>query len=94
MRNRLKSLHQKIDVILEKIIHEHKENRANGKKGNSEFGGEDLIDVLLRVMENGELQFPITNDSVKAVVLVSLVLSHQNNHSFIVSHKLKRMKNE
>ncbi|XP_004245943.1 premnaspirodiene oxygenase-like [Solanum lycopersicum] len=69
MRNRLKSLHQKIDVILEKIIHEHKENRANGKKGNSEFGGEDLIDVLLRVMENGELQFPITNDSVKAVVL-------------------------
>ncbi|KAK4728258.1 hypothetical protein R3W88_021246 [Solanum pinnatisectum] len=69
MRNRLKSLHQKIDVILEKIIHEHKENRANGKEGNSEFGGEDLIDVLLRIMENGELQFPITNDSVKAIVL-------------------------
>uniref|UniRef100_M1AJF3 Cytochrome P450 n=1 Tax=Solanum tuberosum TaxID=4113 RepID=M1AJF3_SOLTU len=69
LSEKLKSLHQKIDVILEKIIHEHKENRANGKEGNSEFGGEDLIDVLLRVMENGELQFPITNDSVKAIVL-------------------------
>uniref|UniRef100_M1AJF5 Cytochrome P450 n=1 Tax=Solanum tuberosum TaxID=4113 RepID=M1AJF5_SOLTU len=69
MRSRLKSMHKKFDVILEKIIHEHKENRANGKEGNSEFGGEDLIDVLLRVMENGELRFPITNDSVKAIVL-------------------------
>ncbi|TMW82674.1 hypothetical protein EJD97_005417 [Solanum chilense] len=66
MRSRLKRMHKKFDVILEKIIHEHKENRANGEEGNSEFGGEDLIDVLLRVMEkNGELRFPITNDSVK-----------------------------
>lgn len=28
-----------------------------------------MIDVLLRVMENGELQFPITNDNIKAVIL-------------------------
>ncbi|XP_059277645.1 premnaspirodiene oxygenase-like [Lycium ferocissimum] len=40
MRNRLMSMHQKIDVILENIINEHKDNQANGKKGNGEFGGE------------------------------------------------------
>ncbi|CAN4076337.1 unnamed protein product [Withania somnifera] len=69
VRSKLMSMHEKIDVILEKIINEHKENRANAEKGNGEFGGEDLIDVLLRVMENGELRFPITNDNIKAVIL-------------------------
>ncbi|XP_070011635.1 5-epiaristolochene 1,3-dihydroxylase-like [Nicotiana sylvestris] len=69
MRNRLMNMHQKIDVILEKIIDEHKANLANGKKGNSEFGGEDLIDVLLRVMESDDLHFPMTNDNLKAVIL-------------------------
>ncbi|XP_055821043.1 premnaspirodiene oxygenase-like [Solanum dulcamara] len=70
MRSRLMSMHKKIDVILEKIINEHKEGQqANGKEGNGEFGGDDLIDVLLRVMENGELRFPITNDNIKAVIL-------------------------
>ncbi|WMV43309.1 hypothetical protein MTR67_036694 [Solanum verrucosum] len=63
-RSRLMSMHKKIDVVLEKIIHEHKE-----EKGRGEFGGEDLIDVLLRVMENGELRFPITNNNIKAVIL-------------------------
>ncbi|XP_059275568.1 premnaspirodiene oxygenase-like [Lycium ferocissimum] len=69
MRNRLMSMHQKIDVILENIINEHKDNQANGKKGNGEFGGEDLIDVLLRVMENLKHQYPMTNDNIKAVIL-------------------------
>ncbi|MCD7461669.1 hypothetical protein HAX54_046793 [Datura stramonium] len=68
-RKRLLNMHHKLDVILENIINDHKQNKANGKKGNSEFGGEDLIDVLLRVMENDELQFPMTNDNIKAVIL-------------------------
>ncbi|MCD7461668.1 hypothetical protein HAX54_046792 [Datura stramonium] len=68
-RKRLLNMHHKLDVILENIINDHKQNKENGKKGNSEFGGEDLIDVSLRVMENDELQFPMTNDNIKAVIL-------------------------
>ncbi|KAM3397262.1 premnaspirodiene oxygenase [Capsicum galapagoense] len=68
-RKRLMNMHHKLDVILENIINDHKENKAHGKKGNSEFGGEDLVDVLLRVMENNELPFPMTNDNIKAVIL-------------------------
>ncbi|XP_006352953.1 premnaspirodiene oxygenase-like [Solanum tuberosum] len=68
-RNRLMNMHYKLDVILENIINDHKQSKANGGKGNNEFEGENLIDVLLRVMENDELQFPMTNDNIKAVIL-------------------------
>lgn len=40
-------------------------------KVNNEFGGEDMIDALLRTKENSELQFPDENDRIKAVILVS-----------------------
>ena len=58
---------------MEEILNEHIENKAAGKKGNGEFGDEDLVDVFLRVKENGKLQFPITNDHIKAVIFVSLL---------------------
>ncbi|MCD7461667.1 hypothetical protein HAX54_046791 [Datura stramonium] len=69
MKNKSMNIHHKLDMIFENIINGHKQNQAYGKRGNGEFGGEDLIDVLLRVMENDELQFPITNDNIKAVIL-------------------------
>ncbi|XP_049362537.1 premnaspirodiene oxygenase-like [Solanum verrucosum] len=68
-RNRLMNMHHKLDVIMENIIDDYKQNKANGVKGNNEFEGEDLIDVLLRVMENDELRFPVTTDNIKAVIL-------------------------
>lgn len=73
LKSKILKVHKEADVILENIINEHQENRANGMKGNSEFGGEDLVDVLLRVMESGELGTAITNNNIKAVILVSLV---------------------
>ncbi|KAG5611356.1 hypothetical protein H5410_022637 [Solanum commersonii] len=32
-------------------------------------GGEDLVDVLLRLMNDKSLQFPINNDNIKAVII-------------------------
>ncbi|GFP86330.1 premnaspirodiene oxygenase [Phtheirospermum japonicum] len=60
-------------------LDEHKENLSRmakesedlERRGNGEFGNEDLIDVLLRIKESGELEFPIGNDNIKAVILVS-----------------------
>ncbi|KAK6129758.1 hypothetical protein DH2020_036495 [Rehmannia glutinosa] len=73
---RLVMMRRKLDVILDDIINEHKENLANmskengdiAKMGNGEFGNEDLVDVFLRVEESGELEFPIGNDNIKAVL--------------------------
>jgi len=76
VRSRLVNAHQKVDEIMEDILNKHIENKSAGNKGNGEFGGEDLVDVFLRIKENAELQFPITNDHIKAVVFVSFLPSH------------------
>ncbi|KAK6129776.1 hypothetical protein DH2020_036483 [Rehmannia glutinosa] len=75
---RLLMKRRKLDAILDDIINEHKENLAKmareigdfgqTRRGNGEFGNEDLVDVLLRIKENGELEFPIGNDNIKGVL--------------------------
>ncbi|XP_022875579.1 premnaspirodiene oxygenase-like [Olea europaea var. sylvestris] len=59
----------KLDMILDTIIDEHGKNLVATNEANGELGCEDLVDVLLRLKESGELKFPITNDNIKAVIL-------------------------
>ncbi|KAH7837202.1 hypothetical protein Vadar_010949 [Vaccinium darrowii] len=68
MRSKLVRLHHKMDQILENIISEHEENLGRSEGGNGEAGEEDLLDVLLRLKHRGGLQFPMTNDNIKAVI--------------------------
>lgn len=71
--NKVKMLkvRRKLDVILDNIIDEHKKNLALTRKGYGELGTEDLVDVLLRFKESGEVELPITDDSIKSVIFVS-----------------------
>lgn len=48
--SKLKKMHQKLEQILDNIINEHIENL-----GASSVAEKDLIDVLLRLKENGGL---------------------------------------
>ncbi|GFP96420.1 cytochrome p450 71d13 [Phtheirospermum japonicum] len=59
---KLLSMRRKLDKILDVFLEEHR------LKQSGEFGGEDIIDVLLRMQKNEELEFPITNDNIKAVI--------------------------
>ncbi|KAL3366140.1 hypothetical protein AABB24_011010 [Solanum stoloniferum] len=68
VKSKLLKMHKKVDEALENIVNEHIKNRALGYKGNGDIVGEDLVDVLLRIKENGELQFPITSDHIKAII--------------------------
>ncbi|PIA58211.1 hypothetical protein AQUCO_00500267v1 [Aquilegia coerulea] len=66
IKSKMEMIHQKVDKIVDNIIREHKENRIGTETIEGEVE-EDLVDVLLRIQEGGELEFPITMDNVKAV---------------------------
>ncbi|THF95362.1 hypothetical protein TEA_023957 [Camellia sinensis var. sinensis] len=67
MRRKLEKLHNRVDQILENIVNEHRERKMERESGRGE--AEDLVDVLLRVQKGGELEFPLTDDNIKAVIL-------------------------
>ncbi|XVF77105.1 hypothetical protein PTKIN_Ptkin14bG0013600 [Pterospermum kingtungense] len=64
---KLERLHRKVDKILESIISEHKASREIPSSSDGE--PDDLVDVLLSLQENGDLEFPLTTDNIKAVIL-------------------------
>ncbi|KAL2472432.1 Cytochrome [Abeliophyllum distichum] len=65
---KLLKMRRELDVILDSIIDEHRNNLTPTNKANGELGCEDLVDVLLRLKESSDLDFPITNDNIKAVI--------------------------
>ncbi|XP_008794219.3 premnaspirodiene oxygenase-like [Phoenix dactylifera] len=60
---KMKMYHEKVDRILDDIIRDHLERKK------ASLVEEDLLDVLLRVHEEGGLPFALTMDAVKAVTL-------------------------
>ncbi|XP_077216081.1 desmethyl-deoxy-podophyllotoxin synthase-like [Tasmannia lanceolata] len=65
---RLERLHRKFDAVLNDIIKQHKESKMRKTK-QDDHEAEDLVDVLLRLQEDGELEFSLEMDSIKAVIL-------------------------
>lgn len=67
MKPKLEELHRKFDNIIENIIKE-----AVTKKGNDGETIESFLSVLLRIKDHDEaLEYPLTIDNIKAVILVS-----------------------
>ncbi|KAI3862155.1 hypothetical protein MKX03_013569, partial [Papaver bracteatum] len=68
--SKLKRMHKRVDKFLAEVIEEHQRNRTTTECFNDGQSEEDLVDVLLRVQESGELQFPLAMENIKAVILV------------------------
>ncbi|KAG6654855.1 tryptamine 5-hydroxylase-like [Carya illinoinensis] len=55
-------------AVCDEIIKEHEEEKIKGSS-SSTVGKEDFVDVLLRVQQRDDLEVPITDDNLKALVL-------------------------
>ncbi|CAL1386259.1 unnamed protein product [Linum trigynum] len=68
----LADIRQRLDRVLGNIIANHRSKRTRGgddDDGCSTGTAKDLIDVLLKVQEDGQLDFPLGDDSLKAVIM-------------------------
>lgn len=63
-KHKLLRMRRRMDAILDAVVEEHRLKQT----GSGEYGGEDIVDVLLRMQRNGELEFPITNHNIKAII--------------------------
>ncbi|WMV25985.1 hypothetical protein MTR67_019370 [Solanum verrucosum] len=79
-------------VVVEDVINEHKKNIAIGKT-NGALGCEDLTDVFIRLMNDGGLQFPITNDNIKAIIFDMFAAGTETSSSMLVWAMVPMMKN-
>ncbi|PON94076.1 Cytochrome P450, E-class, group I [Trema orientale] len=66
-RPKYERLKRRAARIIENIVKEHKENMSEGKSGESGTE-EDLVDVLLKFHNNGELGCSLTSDNLKAII--------------------------
>jgi hypothetical protein len=72
IRHKLERLQKQVDRILENIIKEHIQDTATTESDEAEVE-EDLVDVLLKFHDHGGgLEFSLTTDNIKAVILVSI----------------------
>ncbi|XP_076958107.1 cytochrome P450 71AV8-like [Bidens hawaiensis] len=68
-RKKMMKIRNKGDLILDNIILEHKDHRGRVNGPNNHADEEDLVDVLLRLKDDGGLEFPLSFDNIKAVIL-------------------------
>ncbi|XP_065849692.1 cytochrome P450 726A27-like [Euphorbia lathyris] len=59
-KSRMQKVHKDIDNVLEDIINEHR---------NQTSFGDNFLDVLLNQQKNGDREFPLTNQSIKANIV-------------------------
>ncbi|TYJ39361.1 hypothetical protein E1A91_A04G064700v1 [Gossypium mustelinum] len=64
LKHRVEKIHGETDRIVGNIVNDHKESRTKGRS-EDEYR-EDLVDLLLRLQEDGE--FPLTDNNIKAIL--------------------------
>ncbi|XP_050218058.2 desmethyl-deoxy-podophyllotoxin synthase-like [Mercurialis annua] len=87
---RLTKMHQQMDKICQNIIDDHRAKRDEAK--SHAYDEEDFADVLLNCQEQGDLDIPITDDNIKAVLVDTFVAGSETSSTtveWVMSELLK-----
>ncbi|XP_050219138.1 desmethyl-deoxy-podophyllotoxin synthase-like [Mercurialis annua] len=90
---KIKKLHQQMDSICQNIIDDHRAERAKAK--SHAYDEEDFVDVLLNCQEQGELDIPLTDDNIKAVLVDTFAAGSDTSSTtveWVMSELLKNPK--
>ncbi|XP_058068867.1 desmethyl-deoxy-podophyllotoxin synthase-like [Magnolia sinica] len=93
LRFRLERIHRKFDRILSDIIKEHKQKHATVGMNCNESNDEDFVDVLLRLQLHGNLEFPLTTNNVKAIILDMMGAGTDTSSTFLEWAMAEMVKN-
>ncbi|XVF03633.1 hypothetical protein REPUB_Repub05bG0009800 [Reevesia pubescens] len=91
LRPKLERMHRKVDKILQNVINEHK--CSNGLEKSSETESDDLLDVLLIHQKHGDLEFPLTTENIKSVILDIFSGGSETSSTLVEWAMLEMMKN-
>ncbi|KAK1380658.1 hypothetical protein POM88_027402 [Heracleum sosnowskyi] len=71
MKPALQKVRRELDHIFDYIINEHKEKLATRKEQGTKLEAEeeDLVDILLRINDTLQLEFPVTSNDIQGIVL-------------------------
>jgi len=77
MKRRLREIHRTFDRILVDIIEKRRRERAAMVAAGKEVVDENVVDVMLTLQQQDDNSwgFPVTDNTIKAVVLVSYCVS-------------------
>ncbi|KAL5803953.1 hypothetical protein ACOSQ3_030753 [Xanthoceras sorbifolium] len=92
MKSKFKKLHQEQDRILGDILNEHKDRKQNMKTGQGK-AEEDLVDVFLRLQQDGDLEFPLTDNNIEAVIWDILTAGSETSSTTIEWAMSEMLKN-
>ncbi|KAH7528374.1 hypothetical protein FEM48_Zijuj05G0065700 [Ziziphus jujuba var. spinosa] len=70
MASSLKATFRELDLLLEKIIEDHKAALSGKDEQSSDH--KDIVDILLQLQKDGVHDVELTNDNIKAILMVSL----------------------
>ncbi|MBA0823117.1 hypothetical protein Goarm_019869 [Gossypium armourianum] len=91
MRAKLERFHHDLDSMLESIMEEHRASNANLENSDDETN--DPLDVLLNLQDHGGLEFPLTTDNIKAVILDMLMAGTETSSTTVDWAMSEMMKN-
>uniref|UniRef100_A0A7N2MNZ4 Cytochrome P450 n=1 Tax=Quercus lobata TaxID=97700 RepID=A0A7N2MNZ4_QUELO len=72
----LKSTFGELDAFLNQVVEEHKSMKSDDEHPKDR----DFVDILLHLQKNGMLDFELTHDNLKAILLVSFSHSLTQTH--------------